>query len=89
MSNLFYFYYVTGDSSTLTESKNVFVERNIKYARANLQIGDIQFSAVSKLDFANKWDYKTNFLATDVDVGKPIVDLVDDATSWHTGIMML
>ena len=32
--------------------------------------------------------YYMNFLATDVDVGKPIIDLVDDATSWHTGIMI-
>ena len=71
------------------QSTNDFVDRNIKSARANLQVGNIQFSAISELNLEKEWMYYTNFLATDVDVGKPIVDLVDDATSWHTGNMIL
>ena len=70
------------------QATNEFVDRNIKSARANLQVGNIQFSAISEINLEKEWMYYTNFLATDVDVGKPIIDLVDDATSWQTGIMI-
>ena len=61
----------------------------MKYARANLQVGNIRFSAKSLLHNIDSWFFHVNFLAIDADKGMPIVTLVDDATSWHTGIFIM
>ena len=66
-------------------AKNEIMEVNMKYARANLQVGNIRFSAKSLLHNIDSWFFHVNFLAIDADKGMPIVTLVDDATSWHTG----
>ena len=82
-------FFTTGDSSLLAEKTVEYTERNIQYARANLQVDGLQFSAQSLLNFHNEWLFLTNFLATDLDKGTPIITLVDDASSWQPGMYVV
>ena len=79
----------TGDQSLYAYDTNSIVKRNKKYARANLQVGNIMFSAKSMINLEDEWEFHVNFLAVDADKGMPIVTLVDDATSWNTGIFIM
>ena len=81
--------FTTGDLSLYAYDTNTIVERNMKHARASLQVGNIMFSAKSMINLEDEWGFHVNFLAVDADKGMPIVTLVDDATSWHTGIFII